>query len=306
MVFAVDKPAGITSHDVVDEVRRALGGAKAGHAGTLDPQATGVLVICLGAATKISSFLIEGEKEYIGRGRLGTVTDTQDAAGETIEVRSVTCDESAVRAGAARYVGAIRQIPPMFSAVKIGGQKLYRLARRGVSIERPARPVHVHAFEILHVELPSFDFRIRCSKGTYVRSVVHDLGVDLGCGGHLERLRRTRQGLFDLEASLPWESLIDEGAPEAIRARAVTPATALAFLPERPLTVPRPALRAGVFLPSESTDSASPYPGASGSTSVRLVHHGETVAIARGESGGHRVLHVLPQAAGRPPRREMP
>jgi tRNA U55 pseudouridine synthase TruB len=139
-----------------------------------------------------------------------------------------------------------------------------------------------------------------------VRSVVHDLGLDLGCGGHLERLRRTRQGPFDLEGSLPWESLIDEGAPEAIRARVVSPAAALAFLPERPLTIPRVALRAGVFVPSEPEDSASPDAGAGGSGSVRLVHHGETVAIARAEGKGHRVLYVLPPGVGRPPRREIP
>ncbi len=303
-VFAVDKPPGVTSHDVVDAVRDALGGAKAGHAGTLDPQATGVLVICLGAATKITSFLMEGEKEYEGRGHLGIVTDTQDASGKTLAERPVECSASELRLAAERFVGSVRQIPPMFSAVKVGGQKLYRLARRGLSVERPERVVQVHSFEILDVELPWFDFRIRCSKGTYVRSIMHDLGESLGCGGHLRTLRRTRQGMFEPSQSLTWEQLTGDGADAVIRARVVSPREALEFLPERGADVVRSALKSGALVPRAAGDGASSDCADVGAL-VRLVQHGESIAVARAEEAGDRVLHVLPAPVGRPLRREV-
>ena len=176
-----------------------------GHAGTLDPAATGVLVLCVGKATKISAFLMEGEKEYVGTGRLGVTTDTQDGEGQVVQERPVDTDADAVRQAAARFVGEIEQVPPMYSAVKVGGQKLYRLARQGQEVERKPRPVTVHALEIGRVELPEFDFILRCSKGTYVRTIVHDLGEALGCGGHLAGLVRERQGSFGRERAVTWE-----------------------------------------------------------------------------------------------------
>jgi tRNA pseudouridine55 synthase len=306
-VFAVDKPAGVTSHDVVDRVRRALGGAKAGHAGTLDPQATGVLVLCVGAATKISSFLLDGPKEYEGRARLGVTTDTQDATGKTLEERPVTCDEAELRAAAARYRGGIQQIPPMFSAVKIGGQKLYRLARRGVEIERPARSVHVYAFEILHVELPWFEFRIRCSKGTYVRSIVHDLGADLRCGGHLVELRRTQQGPFTLRDALSWETVTGPGAAEAIDAHRLAPAEAFSFLPAREADLPRSAFRVGAALPVAPPPPSGESSGeTTGPSLERLEIHGEPVALVRVEGTSCRVVHVFPPSVRRARRRAGP
>ncbi|MGH2570502.1 MAG: tRNA pseudouridine(55) synthase TruB, partial [bacterium] len=190
----MDKPRGRTSHDVVARVRRVLPGARVGHAGTLDPAATGVLVICVGGATKISAFLMEGEKEYVGTATLGVTTDTQDADGRVVRERPVAADDAAIRAAATRFVGEIEQVPPMYSAVKVGGEKLYRLARQGLEIERAARRVRVHAFEIVGVALPHVDFVLRCSKGTYVRTILHDLGEALGCGAHLARLVRERQG----------------------------------------------------------------------------------------------------------------
>ncbi len=285
----------MTSHDVVDAVRDALGGAKAGHAGTLDPQATGVLVICLGSATKISSFLIEGVKEYEGRALLGVSTDTQDGAGQVVATRPVECDEAAIREGSRRFVGAIEQVPPMFSAVKIGGQKLYRLARRGMVVDRPSRSVTVHSFAIERVELPSFDFRVVCSRGTYVRSLVHDLGEVLGCGAHLQSLRRTKQGPFALERALDWAALTGPGGADAIRERTISIEEALAFLPEVRVEIPRTGLRAGALRPSGDTLL-------DGSIARFAGPQGRGLGVARAESGGVRVLFLAP-ASGRSAKR---
>ena len=258
-VFAVDKPAGVTSHDVVAHVRRVLGGAKVGHAGTLDPQATGVLVLCVGAATKISAFLMEGEKGYEGVGRLGIETDTQDGAGSVVGERVVTCSPADLTAAAARYVGRIEQIPPMYSAVKISGRKLYKLARQGIEIERPPRPVTIHSFEIREIRLPDFDFHVSCSKGAYVRTLIHDLGAVLGCGGHLVSLRRVRQGGFGLEQCVAWEVLREADGPRAIQAAACSPEDALRFLPEIAVPAAAAPLRVGALLPA--TEEGPPREG---------------------------------------------
>jgi len=278
----------MTSHDVVAWVRRVLPGAKVGHAGTLDPDATGVLVICVGKATKVSSFLMEGEKEYVGVGRLGITTDSQDASGTVVREREVAVDEAAIREAALAFVGRIEQIPPMFSAVKIDGQKLYRLARKGVEIERPARSVVVHAFEIGGVRLPDFDFRLRSSKGTYVRTIVHDLGDALGCGAHLLRLARTRQGGFDLEGAVPFDVLRSDGGVQAIRAARRSPGEALEFLPVRKLTaVPEP-LRAGTQVPLDRLEDGPPGV-------IRLGLPGGGIAgIGTVDAEGMRVLHLFP------------
>ena len=288
-MFAIDKPSGLTSHDVVEEARRVLGGAKVGHAGTLDPQATGVLVLCVGAATKISSFFLEASKEYEGVGLLGIVTDSQDAQGAVLEKNEVRCTPEDVVRVAKKYMGDIQQVPPMFSAVKIGGQKLYRLARRGVSIDRPARPVTVYALEIGPVELPEFTFRIRCSKGTYVRSIVHEIGRDLGCGAHLRQLRRTRQGPLDLDAALTWEEMTGERGVECIRSKTVAPSKALEFLPPSRVVMPLRGLRNGALL--EETEA----PGPEGT--VRIVVEGRTAGMARRTAEGLRVVYVFPPPA---------
>lgn len=276
---------------MVARVRRVLGGARTGHAGTLDPQATGVLVICAGGATKISAFLLEGEKVYEGRGRLGVETDTQDAEGNVIAERPVACDPAEVRGAAARFVGRIEQIPPMFSAVKISGRRLYKLARQGIEIERPPRPVTIHRFEIAEVELPDFRFRVSCSKGAYVRTLVHDLGRELGCGAHLVGLQRTRQGIFDLRRCVPWEALLAAEAQEAIRREAVSPAEALAFLPEVTVSTAVP-LRVGLLLPGGE-------PSAETAGLVRIAVAGRGPAgVGRVSEEGIRVLYLWP--AGRP------
>lgn len=281
----------------MEKARRILGGAKVGHAGTLDPQATGVLVLCVGGATKISAFLLEASKEYEGLGLLGIATDSQDAEGAVTETKEVRCTAEDVVRSAAKYLGDIQQVPPMFSAVKIGGQKLYRLARRGVSIERPARPVTVYALEVGSVELPEFTFRIRCSKGTYVRSIVHDIGQDLGCGAHLRRLRRTRQGPFDLSTSLTWEEMTGPNGVECIRAKTMAPSRALEFLPPSRVVMPVRGLRTGALL--DEMESS----GTEGTVRI-VLEGGRTAAMARRSPEGLRVVYVFPSPARAAKRRD--
>ncbi len=287
----------MTSHDVVARVRRVLGGAKVGHAGTLDPDATGVLVLCVGKATKLSAFLMEGTKVYAGVGRLGIATDTQDASGRTVREGPVTCTEAELRAAAAHFVGRIEQVPPMFSAVKVEGRKLYQLARRGVEVERAARPVTVHAFDIGRVDLPDFEFSLSCSKGTYVRTVVHDLGEALGCGGHLVRLAREAQGGFTRAQAFPFETLAAPDAAASLRAALVHPADAFADLPAVELGRTTPAPRTDALLPA-TPDVPE------GAGLVRLTAGGRLAALARRTPEGLRVLHVMPAGAafGRPGR----
>jgi tRNA pseudouridine55 synthase len=274
----------------VARVRRVLPGAKVGHAGTLDPDATGVLVVCVGKATKISSFLMEAEKTYEGTGRLGLTTDTQDASGRVLRERPVEIGEGELREASRRFVGRIEQIPPMFSAVKVEGKKLYRLARRGVEVERAARPVTVHSFEIGRVEPPEFDFAVRCSKGTYVRTLVHDLGEALGCGGHLLRLARTRQGDFDRARCLAWESLAAPDAAERIADAAVDPEEALAFLPRLGIPAGSPPLRVGHLVPRPEGAETGLH---------RLVVSGDRVGgIGKVGDDGLRVLYLFPTRVG--------
>jgi tRNA pseudouridine55 synthase len=195
-LLLVDKPAGITSHDVVDRVRKALATKKVGHAGTLDPAATGLLLMGVGRGTRLLRFLAELPKVYEGTGLLGVETDTLDAAGSVVRESPVNGDESALRAAMARFVGDIEQVPPAYSAVKIKGERAYRAARRGERVEMAPRRVHVFAFDLRRFEPPRFEFEVRCSAGTYVRSLVADVGRELGSGAHLERLRRTAIGPF--------------------------------------------------------------------------------------------------------------
>ena len=195
-VVLVDKPKGITSHDAVDAVRRALGTRKVGHAGTLDPMATGLLVMGVGRATRLLRFLSSLDKEYEGTGRLGVETDTLDAEGEVVREAPVDVDEDALREAMATLTGEIDQRPPAFSAVRVGGERLYRAARRGEAVEAPLRRVRVDAFDPLGFDAPEFDFRAVCSAGTYVRSLVADVGAALGPGAHLTRLVRTRIGPY--------------------------------------------------------------------------------------------------------------
>jgi len=196
-VLVVKKPAGMTSHDVVDRVRRTSGIRRVGHTGTLDPSATGVLVLLVGRATRLAQFFFEDEKDYRGEMILGTATDTQDAEGKVVSTATVTGITAAdVERAFAGFVGAIEQVPPMVSAIKHEGTPLYVLARRGVTVPRQPRQVHVRRLELVAYREPAAEFEVTCSKGTYVRTLAHDVGVALGCGAHLGRLSRERVGRF--------------------------------------------------------------------------------------------------------------
>lgn len=207
-VLNINKPAGMTSHDVVDAVRKILGVRRVGHTGTLDPQATGVLPLCVGRATRIAQYLTQADKEYVMTLCLGVTTDTLDAAGkETGRVEDIRVRREDLLAILPRFVGEIQQVPPIFSAKKYRGERLYRLARRGEKVERPPVAVRVHALELLEFAPPFVRLRAICSKGTYARSLSDDIGQALGCGGHLYALTRTRSGRFSLDGILSLEEL---------------------------------------------------------------------------------------------------
>jgi tRNA pseudouridine55 synthase len=195
-LLLIDKPSGITSHDAIDLVRRALRTRKVGHAGTLDPLATGLLLVGVGRATRLLRFLADLVKEYEGTGHLGVRTTTLDAGGEVVERSPVGVSEADLRAVLAEFVGELQQVPPAYSAIKVKGERLYRAARRGEAVVVPPRTVRVFAFELMRFDPPRFDARVRCSSGTYVRSLVSDVGERLGCGAHLAALRRTAIGPF--------------------------------------------------------------------------------------------------------------
>jgi tRNA pseudouridine55 synthase len=225
----IDKPPGITSHDAVAMVRRALGIRKVGHAGTLDPMATGLLVMGVGRGTRLLRFLGELPKRYEGVGVLGVTTTTLDADGEEVERRAFDAvTVGALRAAAASLTGRISQVPPAYSAVKVDGERLYHAARRGVAVEAPARDVRVDAFDVAWLDGAHFGFRVTCSGGTYVRSLVADAGARLGCGAHLASLRRTSIGPFHVDES---RGPADPGSPLPVD-RAVSHLPAVALHPE--------------------------------------------------------------------------
>ena len=213
----VDKPSGVTSHDVVDAVRRRLGTRKVGHAGTLDPIATGLLVLGVGRATRLLRYLGDLPKSYAGTARLGVETDTLDAEGSVVRSSPVTATREQVAAAASALVGESMQAPPAFSAVKVGGRKLYEAARKGEKLEAPPRPIRVDAFDVTAFDDPTFAFALTCSGGTYVRVLVADVGRALGCGAHLTALRRTAIGPFTVE---------EAGAPEAAKPQSIERAVA--------------------------------------------------------------------------------
>ena len=199
-IVVIDKPAGWTSMDVCAKLRGILKEKRVGHGGTLDPMATGVLPVFVGTATKAVEFAEKGDKEYIAGLRLGKVTNTQDITGEVLEARPVSVSREELEAVLPRFTGSIEQIPPMYSAIKINGKKLYELARKGREVERPARPVVIKSLKIEDQKDETlYTIRVRCSKGTYVRTLCHDIGQALGCGGCMSSLRRTETAGFTLE-----------------------------------------------------------------------------------------------------------
>ena len=202
-VLLVDKAEGMTSHDVVALIRRKLEMKKVGHCGTLDPIATGLLLLTLGRGTKIQDLLMSEDKEYAGTLMLGVTTSTQDRQGEVIDQRPVPeLNESQIRAAFEKFRGDFYQMPPMVSAIKHGGIPLYKLARQGKVVEREPRLVHVYRYTVDQIALPEIDFSVVCSKGFYVRTYVHDIGETLGCGGHLKSLRRIKSGRFGVDRAI--------------------------------------------------------------------------------------------------------
>ncbi len=209
-ILNLQKPPGMTSHDVVNKVRQVTGIRKVGHAGALDPMATGVLLICVGKATRVAEYLMRSDKGYGATVRLGIETDTYDADGRVLHAGTVSVERHAVEAVLRGFCGVIAQVPPMYSAIKQGGQPLHRLARRGITVEREPRRAVISHIALTDWAPPKFSFEVTCSAGTYVRSLAHDLGQQLGCGAHLTRLERTQSGKFMLGDAAPLDLLTPE------------------------------------------------------------------------------------------------
>lgn len=206
-ILNVYKEAGYTSHDVVAKLRGICRQKKIGHTGTLDPDAVGVLPVCLGNATRLCDMLTDKSKEYEAVLLLGKVTDTQDISGKVLEEHPVPAEEEKAVEAVLSFLGTYEQIPPMYSALKVNGKKLYELARAGKEVERAGRPVEIRQIEILSVALPEITFRVVCSKGTYIRTLCHDIGKKLGCGGTMKSLKRTRVGIFTIDNALRLDEL---------------------------------------------------------------------------------------------------
>ncbi len=215
-IIIIDKPEGWTSQDVAAKLRGVFHERRIGHGGTLDPMATGVLPIFIGRATRAVEFFESAEKEYVAGLRLGLQTNTQDTTGEVTAETPVTVTRSQVEAVLQQFLGKQQQIPPMYSAVKIGGKKLYELARQGKTVERKPRDIEILELELLEGESCDYSIRVRCSKGTYIRTLCHDIGRALGCGGCMSSLRRTEAGCYDLSQAITMEELLHHESPESL------------------------------------------------------------------------------------------
>jgi tRNA pseudouridine55 synthase len=294
-VVVVDKPSGPTSFDVVRRVKGLFKAKRCGHTGTLDPIATGVLPICIGDATRIASFISEGEKEYDGVVRFGQSTDTQDSAGRTLNTRPVDgLTEERVAEALRGFVGLIEQTPPMYSARKVDGKRLYELARAGEEVEREARQVHIDEARLLFFRSPDAGIFVRCSKGTYLRTLAHDLGEKLGCGAHLRELKRVRVGPFGLEDSVGLDTLMSTAKESREElSRFVHPVSrALADLAELQLDTQLARRVAHGHAPGPADLSrlrAPPYPRG---RKIRLMDPGARV-LAVAESDGVGTLKLL-------------
>jgi len=279
--FTIDKPAGITSHDVVSRVRRILGTAKAGHTGTLDPFATGVLPVGVNEGTKAIPYLNEGVKCYEALLRFGVVTDTLDMTGAVLseaDPSGITC--SRLASCLTEFTGAISQIPPMYSAIKQNGQQLYKLARKGMDIERKARNVEIHSIELLAFDLPYAAVRIVCSRGTYIRSLADDIGRTLGCGAALQELRRTASGPFRIEEAVTLQDLEIAAGEGREGALCLSTMAALDHLPDIPLTAGgAEGLRFGRSPSWNATLLETPV-SCPTATVVRLTSGGKLAAVA--------------------------
>lgn len=254
-ILLVDKPQGITSHDVVDRLRKATHVRRIGHTGTLDPRATGLLILCIGQATRLSQYLSGLDKVYEGAMHLGLATASHDLDGAVLEEREVpeNLTRGAIQEAAHAFVGNIQQIPPMVSAIKIGGKRLYKIAREGVEMERPPRPVTVHCFDITYWNPPEAGLRIHCTSGAYVRTLCHDVGQRLGCGAALAQLRRTQIDRYSIEDAACLDQL---KTVEAVQERLIAMEHAL-HLPEvRVDKAHETIIRSGGAVPMRSLQSS--------------------------------------------------
>ncbi len=291
LLHLVDKPEGWTSHDVVARLRALLGERRIGHAGTLDPFATGLLLVAEGRATGLLGCLGLLPKRYRARARLGVATDTQDRTGATLRECAAVPGPAAVAGALERFRGPQLQRPPLYSAVKVRGERLYRAARRGEEVEREARPVHVYDLSLGEAPPPEIELDLTVSRGTYVRTLAHDLGEALGCGAHLTALRRTAIGPYAVEDALPPDAAAGHDA-EAFRARALPPARAVSFLPSvRLLPAEAARLRHGAapFIEPERIEPpAARYPLPPGEAAwpvALLAPDGELLAVGRPPEG---------------------
>jgi tRNA pseudouridine55 synthase len=258
-VLLLDKPVGLSSNDALIRAKRVLNAKKAGHTGTLDPFATGLLPLCFGEATKFSQDLLEADKTYEATVHLGIMTNTGDTEGEAIETLPVDVTEAQIEAALARFRGPILQTPPMYSALKRDGKAYYEYARAGITLEREARPVTIHALEFMSYEAPMLKIRVTCSKGTYVRVLGEDIGAALGCGAHLNALRRTQVGPLSIDGMITMEALQAHAAPltllapvdallSSFPALELTPELAVRFLQGQRLALGK---EAAVVVPAE-------------------------------------------------------
>jgi tRNA pseudouridine55 synthase len=281
-VLAIDKPAGMTSHDVVDRVRKELRTRRVGHGGTLDPDATGVLVVGVGKATRFLSFAQQSPKRYEGTIRLGTVTSTQDASGDVIETNDVAVTEDQIRSELKRFVGPIEQVPPMVSAVRVGGERLHEKARRGEEVEREPRKVTIYELEPTSIDLSEGEVRVDvlCSAGTYIRTLAHDVGAALGCGAHLSSLRRTAAGGFKIESCID----LDDVSPD----RLLPIASVVGHLRQIEVNDEGAGLvKDGRPLPSRDEMADG--------TSVAVVRDGELLAVYESKGGRLKADRVVPR-----------
>ena len=279
-ILIIDKPQDWTSMDVCAKLRRILGERRIGHAGTLDPMATGVLPVFVGRATRAVEFASEGEKEYLAGLRLGQVTDTQDTTGTVLEAHPVDVTLESLEAALEPFRGDIQQIPPMYSAIKIQGKKLYELARKGREVERPPRNITIHALTVEEqVSGTDFLIRVRCSKGTYVRTLCHDIGRALGCGGTMFSLRRTMAAGFTLAQSHPLPEVLEHPDPASL----LTPVDA--YFSGRPELRLRPEAEKKV-----RNGVSFPLPGAEDGEYRVYGAKGEFLALSRVERGTLRTI----------------
>ncbi|MDE8034960.1 tRNA pseudouridine(55) synthase TruB [Actinobacillus equuli subsp. equuli] len=238
-VFLLDKPQGMSSNDILQKVKRLFQANKAGHTGALDPLATGMLPICLGEATKFSQFLLDSDKRYQVTAKLGERTDTSDAEGQVVEARAVNVGEAEIIAALDQFRGDILQVPTMFSALKHNGKPLYEYARQGITVEREARPITIFELRVIEYSAPYLTLEVHCSKGTYIRTLVDDLGEVLGCGAHVTVLRRLAVANYPIEAMMSYEDLqnLSENQPlEALDQHLLPLDTAVESLPKINLT----------------------------------------------------------------------